>query len=624
MPYFLEGIRGYVYYDYCLKYYPIHDAARKQSVHAFLDLFEKDLIIVEPQDIGQVRLLLNRKCEELNAEHNDAPHEQDQTMHFQTRICADLLVFCADLEKIFRLIQRQGIVADYQMILGTFSRVIDENRTSSNLSQYKIKPDVLQSLADPLAEIIRLKLGTDRQWRSVLIELAGIATRFNQRNSEDKFDLDILQLVAPRVVSHFNKDIETREIHSVLPSYFDDSELEEFELFLNQNSDLSNDDVDAGVNWDSITEPLKIVARAVAAQRVQWSLAGPQAFAPVFLTASSSEGKTNPEEAPVQNSTGSSQSTGHKKFNILVSPESTTRIESSLSEYPVSDADTLSVKTQIQPFIPVIIGVAVIILFILGTLIISGSWNPMGGGNTTNSTTTDIKNITNSTVKTTVVKTTTAKPAVTTKPAVTATKVVVTPTLQTYSSADIGNHLVEIAFGTDSNIIKKPEKSLLTIGVVGEYYDSDLLLLQNFIGQFNAYSSTTKISENIQLGGKGDIPLQLVPENQISQIQEDKVTSMVRDLNTGTYYFLNTGEITGAKTYVNSDLKGDERKRWILRAVLNNLGFFGETAKYPDSIFYAGFNNATKCSAIDLKAIQLMYGKKVTNGMTKGAVKGLF
>lgn len=618
-----------VYHDYCLKYYQIHDAVRKQSIHAFLDLFEKDLIIVEPQDIGQARVLLNRKCEDLNAEQTDVRHEQDQTVHFQSRICADLLAFCNDLEKIFRLIQKQGIVADYLMILGTFSRVIDENRNSSNLSLYTIKPDVINSLADPLAEIIRLKLGTDRQWRSVLMELAGIATRFNQQTYDDKFDLDIIQLVAPRVVSHFNKDIETREILSVLPSYFDDSELEEFESFLNQNTDLSDDDVDAGVNWDSIKAPLKIVARDVAAQRVQWSLASPKAPAPSFLTATSSEGKINPAKSPSQNPTSLQQSTGHNKFNIVVSEGLTSQVESPLSGHTVSVAETPFVQTRIKPFIPVIIGVAVIILFIVGTLVVSGSWNLMGAGNTTNSTGVDIKDTPNATVKTTTAKPavtvksngTTVKTTATPKANVTTVKVVVTPTLQSYSSADIGNHLIEIAFGPDSNAIKKPAKNLITIGVVGVYDDSDLLLLRNFIAEFNAYSSTTKISENIQLTGVGDIPLQFVPENQITQIQEDKILSMSKDVNTGTYYFINTGEVTGAKTYINSDLKGDERQRWILRSVLYDLGFFGETVKYPDSIFYAGSNKATGLNAIDLKALQLMYGKKVVNGMTRANIK---
>ena len=50
------------------------------------------------------------------------------------RICSDLLLLTDDLEKIYRLIQKQGIVANYLMILGTLSRVIEENRNSLQIS----------------------------------------------------------------------------------------------------------------------------------------------------------------------------------------------------------------------------------------------------------------------------------------------------------------------------------------------------------------------------------------------------------------------------------------------------------------------------------------------------------
>jgi hypothetical protein len=68
-------------------------------------------------------------------------------------------------------------------------------------------------------------------------------------------------------------------------------------------------------------------------------------------------------------------------------------------------------------------------------------------------------------------------------------------------------------------------------------------------------------------------------------------------------------------------LKGDERKRWVLRAALYNLGFYGETADYSDSLFYAGKNNVSQLSEVDFKALQLMYGKKITNGMNKDQIR---
>ena len=47
------------------------------------------------------------------------------------------------------------------------------------------------------------------------------------------------------------------------------------------------------------------------------------------------------------------------------------------------------------------------------------------------------------------------------------------------------------------------------------------------------------------------------------------------------------------------------------------------TVKYPESVFYAGANNASQLSEIDWKAVELMYGKKITNGMTKANVKSV-
>ena len=150
----------------------------------------------------------------------------------------------------------------------------------------------------------------------------------------------------------------------------------------------------------------------------------------------------------------------------------------------------------------------------------------------------------------------------------------------------------------------------MVVSLEGVYDKSDIILVNTFIGQFNNYSSTTKISEFINFNRPADIALAFSPANTFNQIN---TTVEYKDPQTGTWYFV----VTPEKTIVNSDLKGDERKRWILRAVLYNLGFYGETAKYSDSVFYAGTNNASQLSDIDLKALQLMYGKKITNGMNK-------
>ena len=181
-----------VYHDYCLKYYQAHDTARKQSVHTFLDLFGKGFIPVEKQEIKQARELITRKCDEQKKERNAAGSGGDTTISLRMQVCSDILFFIDDLEKIYRLIQKKGIVADYLMILGTFSRIIDESRNSPPV-KYSLKHELVESLASPLAGMIRLRLDADGDWQSVLRELTFIAARFNQHFSGPKFDLDILQ-----------------------------------------------------------------------------------------------------------------------------------------------------------------------------------------------------------------------------------------------------------------------------------------------------------------------------------------------------------------------------------------------------------------------------------------------
>jgi hypothetical protein len=604
-----------VYHDYCLKYYQNHDNVRKQSLHAFLDLYEKGIIPIGEQDIQGARQLLAGKCEDLKSEHQVSGLSGDTTMSLQMRVCSDLLLLTQDLEKIYRLIQKQGIVANYLMILGTFSRIIEENRNLSPNLRYDLKDTEIDSLARPLAQIIQERLGVDTEWRPVLHELAVIAARFNQRFPEPRFDRDIAQLIAPAVIAYFDKDVGNREIQSSLPAFLEECELDEFEAFLNQNPEEKSDHEDA-VNWDAIHEPLKAIAGAVAAQRNQWpegssTLSGTR-LPPSPAMIQSPEGSLSPPGPLSPAFPGQYPGNGNKRFAIAVSPDLTTRVESPLRVY--SEPDTAPAKPGMQPYIPVIIGAVILVLFIIGTMFIAGGTSPAGGVNTTNSSAVIMKN-------TTPVKpVTTTAPKATVATNVTTAKTVAAPTPVSYSSADIGNHLVEIAFGPNNNVIQKPQKDLIAIAYSGKYSDSDLLQLKTFIGKFNDYSGTMKISDNVNLNSQGDIQIDFMPSAQIDQVKTDSTTVVMKNLDNGTYYFVRTGD----KTYVNSDLAGNERKRWVLRALLFNLGFTGETAKYSDSVFYAGTTNATQLSTVDIKALQLMYGKKITNGMTKTNVKATF
>lgn len=643
-----------IYHGYCSKYFESHDTLRKQSIHAFLDLYEKGIIPVEEQDISTARSILQAKCEDIRRSSARIPTNDDAPAISHLKACSDLLVFCNDVEKIFRILTKQPVGANYLMILGTFSRILDENQVAFSPESYRVDADSIEALARPLADCIRERIGPDRHWRSVLRELTFIAARFNHLHAEHRFDLDVTMVVAPFVISRFYKDVDSREILSALPAIFEESDLEEFEAFLDRTPDAPSTVQSSDIDWNAIIPPLKVLTDAMATQRGHGSRDLPRTPEATLLITSyglldSGTGSlsTQPDLTPMI-----PPADGVRRLDVTVSPYATTQVTA-----PVRSGDAPGIvkespygslaKYPVKQYMPVIIGIAVIIIFIVGTLMITTGGNLMGGnsssggksvgGNTSgwnlfgdaNSTGWNwfgFWNNTNATMSikknTTPTKATVTKPPkVTAKPTTKVTiKVTATPAPKAYSSTEVGNHLLEIAFGPTNSKIVKANKSLMSISLSGSSSDSDIDRLNTFIETFNLYSATTKIATNLNVMGKGDIPLVFMPDEGLAQINPDLIVVQYRDVTTGAHYLV----VTHEKTYINSDLNGVARNRWLLRGVLVNMGFYGETVKYPDSLFYAEITPAMEPSMIDWKAIQLMYGTKVNMGMTKAQVKALY
>jgi hypothetical protein len=198
-----------------------------------------------------------------------------------------------------------------------------------------------------------------------------------------------------------------------------------------------------------------------------------------------------------------------------------------------------------------------------------------------------------------------------------------------YSTNDIYKHFVDIAFSPDSLSINKWNKELVHVAVTGNYDSKDIKTLNNFLQVFNSYSSTTKLPREVQQGETlGDIVINFLPESSLNNINLDTSWKISKDPENGMIYFIyKTNQFQyGVSThtvYINSDVKGNARTHWILRSLLYELGFPGETGIYPDSIFYSGSDAVTSLSKIDLKALELMYGTKISNGMSLNKVRDL-
>jgi len=205
---------------------------------------------------------------------------------------------------------------------------------------------------------------------------------------------------------------------------------------------------------------------------------------------------------------------------------------------------------------------------------------------------------------------------------------ITTQTLQTvYSTTDINKHFIDIAFSQDNNVIQKWNTPLLSVAITGTYTKDDLANLNDFFKQFNIHSSYVKLPSQVKEGQQANIVLNLLPESGLNNLNPDTSWKPIHNPISGKiigYYKTMTYLATSTNfVYLDGSLKGDERKHWILHSVLYDLGFMGETGQYPDSIFYTNGNTVPSPNSIDWKAIELMYGSKISNGMSLSDIKNI-
>ncbi len=188
---------------------------------------------------------------------------------------------------------------------------------------------------------------------------------------------------------------------------------------------------------------------------------------------------------------------------------------------------------------------------------------------------------------------------------------------QSYSTVEINKHFIDIALGPDDAYIRKLDYDFIDIGIIGAYTDADVILLNNFTKVFNSYS-TVEMLDVRRDRATANIVLKFLPESALMDVNTEESYKIFKNRQTGEIIFISkeTPDTPRSTTIlIDSDLKGDERAHWILRALLYELGFRGETGTYPDSIFYYDSDTTTSLSKLDLKALELMYGKKIYNYM---------
>jgi hypothetical protein len=203
-----------------------------------------------------------------------------------------------------------------------------------------------------------------------------------------------------------------------------------------------------------------------------------------------------------------------------------------------------------------------------------------------------------------------------------------TPTPQSslgdYTVGQLDDHFVNVALGTNKGTIARYNASIAKISVTGLCTDGDIAALINFEQQFNTYSKLLTLMNSTQ-GKSGDIVINFMPETSIQSLASDTSYNDVYSKQTinqasnGTVYSIYrtySGFTTTHMIFIDSDLTGDVREHYVILGVLYQLGFTGEDPAYPDSIFYSLPNTVVTLSPMDWWSVSLLYGNKISNGMT--------
>jgi hypothetical protein len=313
-----------------------------------------------------------------------------------------------------------------------------------------------------------------------------------------------------------------------------------------------------------------------------------------------------------------------KKFEITFSD--TVKSLVVLPEKKVDRPYQAVMKPGIFQYSLMVVGFIVLIIFVTSIGPASGIWNPVKSmDNSSSGITSNVSNlVNNSKISTPVVKTTTPAKQIEAKKD---TPVTPQTTNTALSSADINKHLMRIAFGPGNTIIQKPEEERIIIAITGDYDENDTVILNQFTTLFNNNALSNQFTNSIKFGDQGSAVLNFLPESSLKNIVIENDTIVSKNPKTGVINYIRKPVkqqfITTDVFFINSDLQGNIRTHWILRSLLYELGFTGETIDNPDSIFFSGSENVTELSEIDVKALQIMYSNKITNGMTFDRVKTL-
>lgn len=195
---------------------------------------------------------------------------------------------------------------------------------------------------------------------------------------------------------------------------------------------------------------------------------------------------------------------------------------------------------------------------------------------------------------------------------------------------EIVQHLLNIAFGRDnSNLDLFHHDRKYQIWFDSEFTQDDIQTSLEFAKTFNNLSTTTQFEDESVL--KGDLKdnyavipyyyfnVKIVSKEYLDDYKKNHFKSATEEelKDKGTFI----GILSHGYVYLWNGLSGNERKYYLIKSLLWNLGLHGETQTDPDSFFSSKTNKSVNLSDLDKEAIKLLYGGRLSSNLTADQVR---
>ena len=298
------------------------------------------------------------------------------------RISSDIISFLEDLEKIYRLIRKKNVEANYILIIGAFSKIFEEEIQTRLEDLHEAASGAINAIVSPLGEAIEKKLGLEVDIHILLYELVSFTEIFNRLSPDLTFNDEVIELLAPPLIKRFGKEENYEEIRTLLKDHRDQFEMDELESALEGGIHAQNV-WGLEFSWEELLEPLRtlneMVAQNQSLMRVPLDV----------LSALEAPMKEKPAQAEYSQLTLYQKPYGmvrrrNDENQFLVTVDNRSRSEVQVSSVSDISPQVYSQEAKYKQYFSMTVGAMALLIIILVSVILSAAYAPaFPVGNTT-------------------------------------------------------------------------------------------------------------------------------------------------------------------------------------------------------------------------------------------------